>query len=106
MDAFFFYSYLESKNWDVWDSHLEIFVGNSSGLALKAILTTAAAPLEPHTTGGVVGEVQGHRSQFRYAAGIHCHFCIETLEHLLPFSEYKVHTFDEIDTILPENGLK
>ena len=28
------------------------------------------------------------------------------LKHLLPFSEYKIHSFDEIETILPENGLK
>ena len=31
---------------------------------------------------------------------------IETLKHLLPFSEYKIRTFDEIETILLENGLK
>ena len=29
-----------------------------------------------------------------------------SLKHLLPFSEYKIHTFDEIETILLENGLK
>ena len=28
------------------------------------------------------------------------------LKHLLPFSEYKIHTYDEIETILLENGLK
>ena len=27
-------------------------------------------------------------------------------KHLLPFSEYKIHTYDEIETILLENGLK
>ena len=30
----------------------------------------------------------------------------ETLKHLLPFSEYKIHTYDEIETILLEKGLK
>ena len=31
---------------------------------------------------------------------------LRVLKHLLPFSEYKIHTFDEIETILLENGLK
>ena len=39
------------------------------------------------------------RYEFRYNI-------IETLKHLLPFSEYKIHTYDEIETILLENGLK
>ena len=33
-------------------------------------------------------------------------FVIITLKHLLPFSEYKIHTLDGIETILLENGLK
>jgi len=28
------------------------------------------------------------------------------LKHLLPFSEYKIHTYDEIETIFLVNGLK
>ena len=31
---------------------------------------------------------------------------IETLKHILPFSEDKIHSYDEIETILLENGLK
>ena len=31
---------------------------------------------------------------------------LEPLKHLLPFSEYKIHNYDEIETILLENGLK
>ena len=27
-------------------------------------------------------------------------------KHLLPFSEQKIHTYDEIETILPESGIK
>ena len=29
-----------------------------------------------------------------------------SLKYLLPFSEYKIHIYDEIETILIENGLK
>ena len=28
------------------------------------------------------------------------------LKHLIPLSAYKIHTFEEIETILLENGLK
>ena len=31
---------------------------------------------------------------------------LETVKHLLPFSKYKIHTFDKTATILLENGLK
>ena len=31
---------------------------------------------------------------------------LRVLKHLLLFSEYKIHTYDEIETILLENGLK
>ena len=55
-------------------------------------------PVLPHLgTVAALGELHGGGQQTRGWGG--------DLNNLLPFSEYKIHTFEEIETILLENGL-